>query len=179
MRALKDLLSNEIYAVNSGVVADDGIDDGPALRKALRFAQIRGARLRLPPGVIAVSPDPLDEAEALLRITSLVEIAGASRGSRIEPCAAAGDRAVIQVKPLADSGGIRGAVQRDFSIGKLGSKRFGGDGIHIDTTTRNGFVAKLLVENFSIADTGPGKWSVVHVTGSSIVKIPFPILTNL
>ena len=110
MRVLKDLLSNEIYAVNFGVVADDGIDDGPALRKALRFAQIRGARLRLPPGVITVCPDP-DEAEALLRVTSLVEIAGASRGSRIEPCAAAGNRAVILIKPLADSGGIRGAVQ--------------------------------------------------------------------
>ncbi|GJE69371.1 right-handed parallel beta-helix repeat-containing protein [Methylorubrum podarium] len=160
-RALKDLLSNETYAANFGVVADDGLDDGPALREALRAAQMRGTRLRLPPGVITVCPDPGD-AEALLRVTSLVEIAGASRGSRIEPCEAAGGRAVILVKPLANAGGIRGAVLRDFSIGKLGLKRFGGDGIRIDTTNRNGFVAKLLVENVSIADAGPGKWAVHH-----------------
>lgn len=161
-RTLKDLLSNEVYAANYGAVPDDGLDDGPAIRQAILIAQQRRARLRLPGGVLNVCTDPAD-AEALLRITSVMELAGASRGTTIMPCATAGDRAVVLVKPPASAGGIRGAVLRDFTIGVLGQTRFGGDGIKIDTTNKFGFVAKLLVENVSVADAGAGKYSFRHI----------------
>ncbi|MBB2961783.1 hypothetical protein [Methylobacterium sp. R2-1] len=162
-RSLKDLLSNEIYGANYGVVADDGVDDGPAIREAIKVAQQRRARLRLPGGILNVCTDPSDP-DALLRLTSVMEMVGASRGTIISPCATAGDRAIILVKPLANAGGIRGMILRDFQIGaSLGAMRTGGDGILVDTTNRFGFVAKLLVENVSVANAGVGKYSFRHV----------------
>lgn len=161
-RALSAILANDIYAANWGVVPGDGLDDGPALRAALAAAQARGARLILPPGVINVCTVAGD-AEALLRITSLVEIVGVSRLSRIEPCAAAGTRSVILVKPLANGGGIRGLALRNFSIGSLGDTRSGGDGIRFDTTSTNAFIAKSLIQNVAVADAGAGKYAFRHI----------------
>ncbi|CAO4150990.1 Right handed beta helix domain-containing protein [Methylorubrum thiocyanatum] len=159
-RALTDLFSTQLYAINFGVIPGVA-DSGPAMRRAMIRAQALGARLILPPGVINVcgGTDP----EALLRIELFMDLVGTSQKSRIQPCADAGNRAVLLIKPLASKGGIRGAVLRDFSIGTLGSTRNGGDGIKIDTTNKEGFVAKLLVENLGIASRGTGYYAIHHV----------------
>lgn len=159
-RRLKDLLSNDIYAVNYGVVADDGIDDGPPLRAAIAAAQARRVTLRLPAGIIHVCPLAGD-AEALLRITGLMSLQG-ERGTRIEPCATSGRRSVILVKPPANAA-IRGMVLRDFSVGPLGGHYDGGDAIRVDTTDAGGYVAKLLVENVGTGTPGPGFFAFHHV----------------
>jgi hypothetical protein len=159
-RALTDLFSTQLYAVNFGVIPG-AADSGPALRRAMTRAQALNARLILPPGVINVcgGTDP----EALLRIELFMDLVGTSQKSRIQPCADAGNRAVLLIKPLASNGGIRGAVLRDFSIGIPGVARNGGDGIKIDTTNKEGFVAKLLVENLGIASRGAGYYAIHHV----------------
>lgn len=162
-RSLAALFANEIYAANYGVVGGTGADQGPALRLALAAAQAVNGTLVLPPGVITIAPDPSD-TDALLRITALVNIRGASRSTALSPTAAAGTRAVLLVKPTANGGGIRGMVLRDFAIGTpLGAIRSGGDGIRLDTTNTNGFIAKPLIENVQIADAGAGIYAIHHV----------------
>ncbi|TFZ55892.1 hypothetical protein E4V01_20455 [Methylorubrum sp. Q1] len=160
-RALSALFSNEIYAADYGVTANDGKDDTLALQTAINVTQTSKGRLILPGGTINVcdTSDP----EALVRITSIMELQGAGRGTRIEPCPAAGNRSVILVKPLVAAGGIRGLIMRDFAIGELGTTRAGGDGIRFDTTNLNGFIAKPLVENVGIADAGAGKYAIHHI----------------
>ena len=164
-RPLSALFSNQLYAVNFGVAAG-AADNGPALRTAMSRAQDLGARLVLPPFDMNVCAG--SDPDALLRIERFMDLVGSSQKSRIVPCSNAGSRAILLVKPLALGGGIRGAVLRDFSIGTLGPLRAGGDGILIDTTNRHGFVAKLTVDNVSVADAGAGKWSVRHVNVSTV-----------
>ena len=160
-RSLTDLFSTQLYAINFGVVPG-AADSGPALRTALTRAQDLSARLILPPGVINVcgGTDP----EALLRIERFMDLVGTSQKSRIEPCADAGNRAVLMVKPLTNGGGIRGMVMRDFSIGIPGVQRnYGCDAIKLDTTNKNGFIAKLLVENIGTSSRGAGCYGLNHV----------------
>ncbi|KQQ13275.1 hypothetical protein ASF53_13960 [Methylobacterium sp. Leaf123] len=158
-RTLAALFSNQLYAVNFGVLPG-AADNGPALRTAFARAQELGSNLLLPDFDMNVcaGADP----DALLRIERPMNLSGQGRNSRILPCANAGDRAVILVKPGINAGGIRGLTLRDFSIGYLAT-RIGGDGIRFDTTNLNGFIAKPLVNNVSIADAGPGKYAIHHI----------------
>jgi hypothetical protein len=155
-------VTGRLYAARFGVIGDTGADQGPALRRALVAAQLRGATLILPSGVMTIGPDALDP-EALLRITKPMSLVGDGRASVLLPMATAGSRAVVMLKPDTNGGGIRGAVLRGFAIGVLGVTRYGGDGILLDTTNTNGFIAKLLVENVGVADAGPGNYAIRHL----------------
>lgn len=150
------------YATFYGVVANTGTDQGTALRRALKVAQDNKFSLRLPAGVINVGVD-LADADAVLRIDRLMALEGDSRGTVIQPMASVGTRAVILIKPLTNGGGIRGLTVKNLSIGTLGVTRNGGDGIKVDTTNTNGFVAKLLVENVGVANAGAGFYSFIHI----------------
>lgn len=154
-RTLADMLSNEVYAVNYGVVANDGIDDSVAARKALKAAMDRRGTVVWPAGNISVCNDPSD-AEALLRIDRFVNMRG-TRTTQFNPCPEAGTRATILIKPPAGVT-IRGAFIKDLIVVPAG-----GDAIRVETPNKGGVVAKLLVENVGTGMPQQGSYAFRHI----------------
>lgn len=161
-QAVRNVLFAQVLAVHFGVVADTGEDQGPALRRAIAYAQSRGADLILPEGAINIGPDPADD-DAVLRITGRMNMRGC-RATRLIPLPSVGTRSIIVIQPQVNAGGIRGMVLRDFQIGDNFVPRNGGHAIKIDTTLLNGFVAKLLIQNLGISapTLGPGYFAIYH-----------------
>ncbi|MER2251887.1 hypothetical protein ABS772_18375 [Methylorubrum podarium] len=154
-RTLADMLANEVYAVNYGVVANDGIDDSVAARKALKAAMDRRGTVVWPAGNISLCTDPAD-AEALLRIDRFVNMRG-TRTTQFNPCPEAGTRSTILIKPLANNP-IRGAFIKDLIVVPAG-----GDAIRVETPDTNGVVAKLLVENVGTGMPQKGYYAFRHI----------------